>query len=458
MEGFILNDEIATQDELSQSEIDDAGYSYDIPQTDSPVPDEQQEELATGAELGDAYGDTYTEDRNNDGLIDMVVMAEDTNGDGVPDHVVAIYDNDFDGREDLISEWKDTDGDGMMDTIVDEHLRSDGSTYYKQTVVDANADGNPEIIEEQIDTNNSGKFDTYSLQYDENGDGLIDYAQRGLDTDGDGKFDSLRIYEDTTGNGHLDTMTELFDSDGDHDLDMAKIHYDYDGDGKEDYMQICKYDPETGTVTPVNDAPSYGDAMDVTDTSLGLQFQPSENYPEDVVGDPSASMTHWRQQPDATSCALHSQMFIIEEFTGQDIDFNQFAHDAQANGWYGPGGTQPLNLNKMLDYYGIENEMSFHNDISDIEECLNEGGRVVVAVNADEYWHGQNTGDLFSPTARANHAVEVIGIDYSDPDNPMVILNDSGTPDGRGLMVPLDDFMDAWEDSACQMVKCYPNR
>jgi hypothetical protein len=39
----------------------------------------------------------------------------------------------------------------------------------------------------------------------------------------------------------------------------------------------------------------------------------------------------------------------------------------------------------------------------------------------------------------------------------MVILNDSGNPNGRGVMIPLDDFMDAWQDSEFQMVECYPN-
>ena len=53
-----------------------------------------------------------------------------------------------------------------------------------------------------------------------------------------------------------------------------------------------------------------------------------------------------------------------------------------------------------------------------------------------------------------NHAVQVIGIDYSNPDEPMVILNDSGTPDGCGEMVPLDTFLDAWEDGNCQMITC----
>jgi hypothetical protein len=43
----------------------------------------------------------------------------------------------------------------------------------------------------------------------------------------------------------------------------------------------------------------------------------------------------------------------------------------------------------------------------------------------------------------------------SDPANPHIIVNDSGIPDGGGLMIPVDDFMNAWADSNCLMVEAY---
>jgi hypothetical protein len=61
----------------------------------------------------------------------------------------------------------------------------------------------------------------------------------------------------------------------------------------------------------------------------------------------------------------------------------------------------------------------------------------------------------FAPGVDANHAVEVIGIDSSDPDNIMVILNDPGSPDGCGSMIPLEEFEDAWADSDNFMVTAY---
>jgi hypothetical protein len=87
----------------------------------------------------------------------------------------------------------------------------------------------------------------------------------------------------------------------------------------------------------------------------------------------------------------------------------------------------------------------------------------MVAVDSDEVWTaGQDffadeLADMLDypgaiPGQGANHAVEVVGVDTSDPDHPMVILNDPGHPQGQGLMMPAEEFIDAWADSGSYMV------
>ena len=398
-------------------------------------------------------------DRNGDGQTDMIYMEEDTDGDGIVDVETTLKDNNFDGEFESREVCSDENGDGYFDTnIWESDENGDGVVDSTGIIVDSNGNGffdDEDSYDISYDSNNTGIIDTHKMQIDTDGDGLIDYAEQGRDYNNDEVFDSVKIYEDTTGSGVIDTMTELYDSTGDGKLDMAEIHHDYDEDGIEDWTQICQYDPKTGNIIPLNDPPEYASISATYSWELP-QYEPSDNYPEGVCGDPASSMQYWEHQGESGPCALYSQMFIIEEFTGQDIDINEFTAIAESNGWYGTG-TAPLNMSKMLDAYGIDNEMSFHNDMDDIEDCLNEGGRVIVAIDADEIWSGEG-GDLFSPNAAANHAVEVIGIDYSNPEHPMVILNDSGSPTGRGEMVPLDDFVDAWKDSECQMIKCYPNK
>ncbi len=110
------------------------------------------------------------------------------------------------------------------------------------------------------------------------------------------------------------------------------------------------------------------------------------------------------------------------------------------------------NVGRLLEYYGIDVEQSIGNTLDDLRNSLAESNQIIVGVDADEIWSGQN-GEIFGPGMDANHAIQVIGMDESDPDDIKIIINDSGVANGQGVMVPADLFMDAWEDSGCFMVE-----
>ena len=336
-------------------------------------------------------------------------------------------------------------------TIIDQQdLDGDGNIDYWKTLNDLDGDGYYETIKESLDTNHIGQIDTEVLYMDLSGNDQIDTVIKNYDYNNDNIFDSQTIYKDTDGNGIFDKVTKYYDSDGDGEIDTVETFYDFDEDGKVDYADSFEIDPNTGE--PIIDW-----TLDYSTIDSLEHFEPADNYPQDISGDPVASMELWEYQGNTNRCAIYSQIFVIEEFTGQQIDVEEFVDNAKSQGWFTEDGTTFLNMNKMLDAYGIENEMGFHKDIDDIEQCLNEGGRVIVSIDASEIWFGQEH-NLFCPTSSANHAVEVIGIDRTDPDHPMVILNDSGHPGGCGEKIPLDEFIDCWEDGDCQMIACYPNK
>lgn len=307
-----------------------------------------------------------------------------------------------------------------------------------------------------------------------------------IDTDGDGKPDLLEGPLDTDGDGLADAYVKIKDYDRDGNADNAKFYIDVDGDRQ--YEKVCighfnddgtihieLYEDTTGfgdaslaasVDCDPNESNDFNDSMYVDSISnagvsfnnSGLaQFDPSNNDDVGVIGDPASAMEYWEPQGDTNRCALYSQKFIIEEFTGQKVDIDEFAREAEANGWFSEKqGTAFLNMDKMLDHYNIPHEVQFNRTIDDLEACFNKGGRAIVAIDSNELWYGENH-NIFVPDRGANHAVEVIGIDRSDPTNPMVILNDSGNPDGGcGEMVPLEMFNNAWEDGDCQMIACYP--
>lgn len=367
-------------------------------------------------------------DTDGNGSTDSFAFGMDTNGDGVFDGLD--FDGDgmldaFDGNGDGVMDMFDTNSDGIMDAFdtngdsMADLFDTDGNGVLDAE--DTNGDG----IADAFDTNSDSVIDAV----DTNTDGFAD----AFDTDLDGILDTFETAVDTDGDDIADmvTQTVYLDTDDDGIMDTIVIQQDTDGDGIPDGFEPM--------LLP-------GGAQAGSDP-----FQPDDA--DGVVGEPEEDVQHWEFQGNTNRCAVFSQMFAIEELLGIEVDPDELTQIAEENGWY-DNGTPPNCMGKLLEHYGLQTETS-NGTIEDIRDCLANDGKVIVGVDSSEIWQGPDHEDMFSPGMQADHAVEVIGIDYSDPDHPMVILNDSGTPNGAGEMVPLDQFMDAWQDSGCLMVEAY---
>ena len=162
----------------------------------------------------------------------------------------------------------------------------------------------------------------------------------------------------------------------------------------------------------------------------------------------------WHVQEGDNSCAVCTQQFIINEFLDMDVTEEELCLIAQQNGWYDPyDGTASTDVGNLLEYFGIDTQTNYEGAITDIKNTLDQGGRVIVAVDSMALWV-EGFGNY--PLYGADHAVEVIGIDDSDPLNVKVILNDSGVEDGCGKEVPYLEFMEAWAPSGGFMVSAFP--
>jgi Peptidase_C39 like family len=226
---------------------------------------------------------------------------------------------------------------------------------------------------------------------------------------------------------------------------------DFDGDGKIDFH----FDGENVHLGFIDThADSHQIVANTTDeTYLG------EGEGE-IYGTPDEDAAHWHQQAKPDTCAIVSQEFILDELGEQfgieftEEELRQVAHE---RGWYTPGGGTSMNdVGKLLELHGIPVDRESHATLDDLAEKLAQGEKVIVGVNAETIWQGDNSESLTNypgiPGQSANHAVQVIGIDNEDPDNPKVILNDPGTPNGQALTVPVEQFMNAWQASDCYLV------
>lgn len=177
-----------------------------------------------------------------------------------------------------------------------------------------------------------------------------------------------------------------------------------------------------------------------------------------IIGEPSSQQEYWELQIAPDNCAVAAEMSIINQF-GHDLSQHEANFISATHGWYHPGGgTNPGDIGNMMDLYNIPNHTRVNASIAELAAELQAGHGVIVGVHSAELWDTGLLAELKHFLCKAfgldnsiwnpaDHAVVVTGIDASDPTNPMVILNDSGHPDGAGAAYPLDKFMDAWENS-----------
>ena len=379
------------------------------------------------------------EDFDNDNIFESIVYSEDINGDGYADIEAIEMDQNLDGVVDYFESaaMMDYDGDGVAEQM----------EYYMEQ--DINGDGIVDMVHSSyaMDNDLDGYIDyaEATTGVDTNSDGYIDYIETsvGGDMDGDGVPDYFHLQIDQNGDGYAESSltTMNVDTDGDGVADTVYYMEDFDNDGNMDKIETEVLMENDEIVFPEEEE-CYSDGYQ--------QFDASETDMDQVVGDPGDESC-WEYQGESGPCAIYAQVMAYEGITGTDIDVEEMIDVATDAGWYNGSGTSIADMDKILNYLGAETEFGMNGDMDDIRECLENGGRVVVAVDGNEIWFGDS--EMFAPN-EPNHAITVIGIDYSG-EEPMVIINDSGTPDGHAIMVPESQFMDAWEDSSCSYVEAY---
>lgn len=172
----------------------------------------------------------------------------------------------------------------------------------------------------------------------------------------------------------------------------------------------------------------------------------SPAMPSEIFGTPVQDATLWEgQQTEPMGCAIRVQQNIIEEFTGQKLSETALSSEATAHGWFSQTSGTPLqDMGLEMQLHGIANHETQNANVFDLENELSQGHKIIVGVDAGALWNGTADG--------RGHAIEVTGIDLSDPNNPQVIVNDPGVPNGAGNHYSLSQFTQAWSGSNDLMV------
>lgn len=172
--------------------------------------------------------------------------------------------------------------------------------------------------------------------------------------------------------------------------------------------------------------------------------------PQKIIGDaPQNLFIADVHQLYNDTCAIKSQQLILQDF-GINLTEDQLRDEAAMYGWYNGGGTSTQDVGKLLELHGVPVTQYENANIFNLVNELSQGHKVIVGVDSGELWH-DNIADMIFEDNIADHALIVSGIDTSDPNNVKVILTDPGTGDFL-KEYPMDEFVDAWQDSNCVMV------
>lgn len=174
----------------------------------------------------------------------------------------------------------------------------------------------------------------------------------------------------------------------------------------------------------------------------GLLEAPEQT--DGVVGD-LEDTGNWHPQAESMSCAVSVQELIAEQLLDQEISEEAVIDFAEQAGWYDPvEGTTLDNTGNVLEAMGLEVERDYNGTLTEVMQALAEGEKVICGVD-NMILYDPRFADM--PGRVANHAVQLVAIDFSDPENPQAILNDTGVLNGQGIRHDLDVFMAAWKTS-----------
>lgn len=156
-----------------------------------------------------------------------------------------------------------------------------------------------------------------------------------------------------------------------------------------------------------------------------------------VAGDPDDANFHLFQQ-GSWNCGIASPSEVVWALTGEHPNIVDETALAAEFGVLNHHGTDPENIKKWLEFHDIECHSNEHATFVDVLKELRDGNKVIVGVNSDALWNSNDALRAFA--GRADHAIWLTAADASDPDHFKITINDSGRPDGAGIVYDLHDF------------------
>lgn len=218
-------------------------------------------------------------------------------------------------------------------------------------------------------------------------------------------------------------------------------------------------DPGIGSPDPLIDPGPFDPTTVVgyiTSSGLTPEFdwlQPlTDARHAEIHGNPWFYQLFWKSQSLTYNCSVAVQHCILAVY-GIVVSQAELNEIATEHGWLDENGASLADIGQLLQYYGIETHTNVNAIVEDLISELQQGHSLIIPLDSGELWAETGLERLWEwmedleGFSMPDHVVWITGIDMTDPDNPQVIINDTGHPDGMGQRYPLVLFMDAWADA-----------
>lgn len=158
------------------------------------------------------------------------------------------------------------------------------------------------------------------------------------------------------------------------------------------------------------------------------------------------SLDEWQRQETRYTCGVQTHRMIINDKTDFDVTEAELREIALKLGWLqenvGYVGHR-IAGGMLAELYGLERvPVDSDMPLDELVELKGQGASVWLCLDSRVT---QMPDYPCIPVT--NHAVELLGFDFSDKNNPKVILNDPDLENGRGVVYPLEIFRKA----ACRL-------
>lgn len=169
---------------------------------------------------------------------------------------------------------------------------------------------------------------------------------------------------------------------------------------------------------------------------------------DQIVGEPLEDLKYWHKQETPTSCAVACQDYIIDQLTDVDPTEAELRAIAAENGWYREGdGTPGFAIGALAEYYGLHSEWEQGLTVEQLQNALEQGDKIIASVDSSLLYYPENPEFIFADIIKQGcHAVQITGLDMSNPDDVKVIINDPVMDDGGANVYDWDEFKKCSED------------